>query len=248
MSKYKSIGNYSSGWNTAPIRAPIMFYQSNPLQNQRAPPETVPSYGTVGYDEPVSSTYRGYYSVCSGYSDPQGVGCGISDPSDPCFESGQQNPSETCLDIAGMVIVSLNRYKIPQLLVVDNPADPETKITLRVLDNIINELNSLIYREQECVNALITGQAQLMVDNVLLRLVKLNRLVPHQYDDKFNPVVTRDEPLFSIQYRPDMLFMAVPLPVNPPPPVQIVAQMRAPQNKAQASKKKGGIFNLFRIK
>lgn len=247
MSKYKSIGNYSSGWNTAPIRAPIMFYQSTPLNNQRAPMETVPSYGTVGYDEPSSSTYRGYYSLCSGYSDGSGIGCGLTDPSDPCFEDGKQNPSESCLDIAGMVISSLNKYRIPQLLVVDNPADPQTKITIRVLDNVISELNSLLFREQECVNAVITGQFQLLVDSVLGSLVQVNRLTPHQYDSNQRPIVSSDEPLFAVQYSPEMMFFAVPLPINSAVNSRVM-QERAQKAKAESTKKKGGIFNLFRRK
>ena len=250
MSKYQSIGNYSSGWNAAPIRAPVMMYKTNPVSNQRAPMEVVPSYGTVGFDEPVASTYRGYYSLCSGYSDNQGIGCGLTDPSDPCFDDGLQTPSDSCLDLAGGIMAELNKYKIPQLVVFEDPSgDPKLRATIRVLDSVLNEINSFIFKEQECVNAIITGQAQSLVGNVVGRIVQMNQLLPHDLDNGI-PIVTFDRPLFKLQYQPELTqVIAVPLPVN----IKSQAELRARADRMRKQKeippkKKGGIFSFFNRK
>lgn len=223
MSKYKSIGNYSSGFAVAPVRAPIMMYQSNPVHNQRAPMEVIPSYGTVGYDEPVARTYRGYYSLCGGYSDSQGIGCGLTDPSDPCFESTPQSPSGACLELLGRVLDKLNEYKMPQLL----------NGTVRVLDNILNTVNSFIYDEQACVNAGITGMIDTFIDNMVRNIVTQNQLRQHDLDADKRPIVTSELPLFRLTYQPQMMaVVAVPLPVNVP--------------VAKVNKKKGrGLFGMF---
>ena len=250
MSKYQSIGNYSSGWNAAPIRAPVMMYKTNPVSNQRAPMEVVPSYGTVGFDEPVASTYRGYYSLCSGYSDNQGIGCGLTDPSDPCFDDGLKTPSDSCLDLAGAIMAELNKYKIPQLVVVEDPSgDIKLRVTIRVLDSVLNEINSLIFKEQECVNAIITGQAQSLVGNVASRIVQMNQLLPHDLDNGI-PIVTFDRPLFKLQYQPELTqVIAVPLPVNGPSQAELRARAdRMRKQKEIPPKKKGGIFSFFNRK
>ena len=256
MSKYKSIGNYSSGWYEAPIRAPVMMYQANPVHNQRAPMEVVPSYGTVGYDEPVASTYKGYYSLCSGYSDREGIGCGVTDPSDPCFDGGEQRPSDSCLDLMGGILAGLNTYKIPQLVIIEDPSgDAKLRVTIRTLDNVVNELNSLLYREQECVNAIITGQSQTMVANAIARIVQVNQLVPHQMDNAQppRPIVTFDQPLFRLQYQPDLMeVVAIPLPVNVPGPSPAELRARAAriqkENEKKTKKGGGGFFGLFKRK
>lgn len=256
MSKYKSIGNYSSGWYEAPIRAPVMMYQANPVLNQRAPMEVVPSYGTVGYDEPVASTYKGYYSLCSGYSDREGIGCGMTDPSDPCFDGGEQRPSDSCLDLMGGILAGVNKYQIPQLVIIEHPSgDPKLRVTIRTLDNVVNELNSILYKEQECVNAVITGQAQAMVDNAIARIIQVNQLVPHQMDNSKppRPIVTFEEPLFRLQYQPDLQeVVAVPLPVNVPGPSPAELRARAArvenEKEMEKAKKRGGLFGLFRRK
>lgn len=244
MSQYKSIGNYSSGSSVAPIRAPVMMYQSNPVHNQRAPMEIVPSYGTVGYDEPVTSTYRGYYSLCSGYSDPQGVGCGVTDPSDPCYQEEILPPSVACLQIMQALLTKLNAYKIPQLIIVPDPTDPTNlskQRTFRILDNILNTVNSFIYNDQACVNAQITGTVDDLVNGVVDTLVTNNMLLVHELDKDKKPIVLFDNPLFKLEYNPILMeIMAVPLPVNKPvvsSPVVLASSRPAPRKK--------GLFGIF---
>jgi hypothetical protein len=203
MSSYKTISTYSSGWDPRYVKAPVMLYQNTPIKQ-----ELVPSYGTVGYASGGGSTYRGYSSLCSGYNDAQSIGCGFTDPTDPCYEGGVPMPSQACLDLMSGILTEVNKYKI------------KDEYILR----FVATLNEMIFDDLNCVNIIITGQSERHIQDTVNSFVQTFGLVKHELDRDGKPIVRRsDIVLYELVYNPNIMeIVNVPLPFN-----EVVAVRRA---------------------
>jgi hypothetical protein len=102
MSSYRTLRTYNQGSGPAPVLSPIMLYSNTPVYAQ-----AVPSYGTVGYITDKGQSYRGYSSLCAGYTCPSEA----EDPSNPCFA---RKIVGSCVDTIIKVIPKLNDYILDQ--------------------------------------------------------------------------------------------------------------------------------------